>query len=70
MIYFLIFLGGVLVGSIIANILRFEFTSFGILAVDTKNCMCKVLLSAEEIAQSKKKKVVLKINRDIDISRE
>ena len=70
MVYFLIFLGGVLVGSIIANILRFEFTSFGILVVDTKNCMCKVLLSAEEIVQSKKKKVVLKINRDIDISRE
>lgn len=67
MIY-LVFLGGAIFGAIIANIIRFEHTSFGELKIDQKKDICQVRLNTEDVAKTKKKKIVLKIDRQADLS--
>lgn len=67
MIY-LAFLGGVILGAIIANIIRFERTSFGELKIDPKEDICQVRLNTEDVIKTKKKKIVLKIDHQADLS--
>lgn len=63
-----IFLGGVIFGSILANVMRFEFTSFGTLEVDHKRGLVTAKLTSDDFKTRKKKRIVLKINHDADIS--
>ena len=69
MIY-LAFLGGVIFGSILSNILRWEFTSFGVMKIDHRNKTCQVCLNTEEIIQKKKKKIVITIDHNANLSQE
>lgn len=61
---------GVLVGAIIANILRFEFKSFGVLRIDHSNPEKDVYrLEIDKLENlSSKKKIVLKIDNNADLS--
>lgn len=67
MIY-LVFLGGVILGSIISNIIRFEHTSFGVLKIDPKEDVCQVCLNTEDVIKTNKKKIVLMIEHNVDLS--
>ena len=64
------YLLGVLFGAIIANILRFEFRSFGVLMIDHSNPEKDVYrLEIDKLdSLSSKKKIVLKIDNNADLS--
>lgn len=68
----LIFLGGVLIGSIVTNALFYKFdrTTLGTLDIDHSNPEKDVYLIRLNNFNdlSKKKKVVLKVNNDADLS--
>lgn len=65
-----VYLLGVLFGAIVANVLRFEFKSFGVLRIDHSNPekdMYRFEIDKLE-SLSSKKKIVLKIDNDADLS--
>ena len=64
------YLLGVLFGAIIASILRFEFRSFGVLMIDHSNPEKDVYrLEIDKLdSLSSKKKIVLKIDNNADLS--
>lgn len=64
------YLLGFLFGAIIANILRFEFRSFGVLRIDHSNPEKDVYrLEIDKLdSLSSKKKIVLKIDNNADLS--
>ena len=64
------YLLGVLFGAITANILRFEFRSFGVLMIDHSNPEKDVYrLEIDKLdSLSSKKKIVLKIDNNADLS--
>ena len=67
MIY-LAFIGGFVLGTILANVLRNEHTSFGVFQIDPREDTCHVCLNTEDVIKSKKKKIVLRIEHDADLS--
>lgn len=60
MIY-LIFLGGVILGSIIATITQLMRKTHGKMIVDHEKETCHVFLNSEEISKSKTNRVILEI---------
>lgn len=64
----LILLAGVLLGSAISNIIRFESTTFGILKIDHKHQLCQVQLDEHDCTKINKKKVVLQVDHNADLS--
>lgn len=67
MIY-LVFLGGVIFGSIITNIREYSRKSFGEFRIDPREDTCQVCLNTEDVIKTKKKRIVLKINHNADLS--
>lgn len=63
---------GVIIGTIIANVLRFEFSSFGVLRIDRTNPnKDKYKIEIDDLTiLHKKKRVVLKIDPNADLSQE
>ena len=66
---YLWFLAGVLLGSALAQILRFEFTTFGVLKIDHKHHLCCVQLQ-EDCIKITKKKVVLEVDHNANLSQD
>lgn len=67
MIY-LFFLGGVIFGSIITNIIINKRKTYGVIRIDHIHGTCQVLLNSEEISNKKKNKVVLDVIHNADLS--
>lgn len=65
---YLWFLIGILLGSALTNILRFEFSTFGVLKIDHKHQLCCVQLDEEDCTKITKKKVVLEVDHNADLS--
>ena len=65
-----VYLLGVLFGAIVANVLRFEFKSFGVLRIDHSNPEKDVYRFEIDKLESlsSKKKIVLKIDNNADLS--
>ena len=67
MIY-LVFLGGVIFGSIVTNIIILKKKTYGVLRIDHVNETCQVLLNTDEILDRSKNKVVLDVVHNANIS--
>ena len=67
MIY-LVFLGGVIFGSIVTNIIIHKRKTHGVLRIDHVNETCQVLLNTDEIMDRSKNKVVLDVVHNANIS--
>lgn len=68
---YLVFLGGVILGAILANVIfRFKNASFGMLLIDHSNPDKDVYqINLDGIPDlSKKKRVMLKVNNNADLS--
>lgn len=61
---------GVLFGSALSQILRFEFTTFGVLKIDHKHHLCCVQLEEKDCTKITKKKVVLKVDHNANLSQD
>lgn len=64
---YLAFLGGVLLGSLLANIVRYRRIRWGTLNVDEKNDLCQVSIP-HTIDLSNVKVVQLDVKHNIDLS--
>ena len=69
MIY-LVFLGGVILGSIIATITQLIRTTHGKMIVDHEKETCHVFLNSEEISKSKTNHVILEVVHNYKTSQE
>ena len=69
MIY-LVFLGGVILGSIIATITRSMRKTHGKMIVDHEKETCHVFLNSEEISKSKTNRVILEVVHNSKTSQE
>ena len=69
MIY-LVFLGGVILGSIIAIITQLTRKTHGKMIVDHEKETCHVFLNSEEISKSKTNRVILEVVHNSKISQE
>lgn len=67
---YLCFLIGILLGSALAQILRLEFTTFGVLKIDHKHHLCCVQLQEEDCTKITKKKVVLEVDHNANLSQD
>ena len=65
---YLVFLGGVIFGSIATNIIIHKRKTHGIIRIDHVNETCQVLLNTDEIVDRTKNKVVLTVIHNADIS--
>lgn len=65
---YLLFLGGVLFGAIISNILMYGFTTFGYLRIDHEHQLCQVQLDEMDCTKFHKRKVVLEIDHKANLS--
>ena len=69
MIY-LVFLGGVILGGIIATIIQLIRKTNGKMIVDHEKETCHVFLNSEEILKSKTNRVILEVVHNSKISQE
>lgn len=69
MIY-LVFLGGAILGGIIATIIQFMRKVHGKMIVDHEKETCHVFLNSEEISKSKTNRVILEVVHNSKISQE
>ena len=69
MIY-LVFLGGVILGSIITTITQLMRKTHGKMIVDHEKETCHVFLNSEEISKSKTNRVILEVVHNSKISQE
>lgn len=69
MIY-LVFLGGVILGSIIATIIQLMRKAHGKMIVDHEKETCHVFLNSEEISKSKTNRVILEVVHNSKTSQE
>ena len=69
MIY-LVFLGGVILGSIIATIAQLMRKTHGKMVVDHEKETCHVFLNSEEISKSKTNRVILEVVHNSKTSQE
>ena len=69
MIY-LVFLGGVILGSIITTITQLMRKTHGKMIVDHEKETCHVFLNSEEISKSKTNRVVLEVVHNSKTSQE
>ena len=69
MIY-LVFLGGVILGSIITTISRSMRKTHGKMIVDHEKETCHVFLNSEEISKSKTNRVILEVVHNSKTSQE
>ena len=69
MIY-LVFLGGVILGSIIATISQLMRKTHGKMIVDHEKETCHVFLNSEEISKSKTNRVILEVVHNSKTSQE
>ena len=69
MIY-LVFLGGVILGSIIATIAQLMRKTHGKMIVDHEKETCHVFLNSEEILKSKTNRVILEVVHNSKTSQE
>ena len=69
MIY-LVFLGGVILGSIIATITQLMRKTHGKMIVDHEKETCHVFLNSEEISMSKTNRVLLEVVHNSKTSQE
>lgn len=65
---FVLFLMGILAGIIIRNLINFNETSIGVLQIDHKRSLCRVMLDELDCTKLNKKKVVLQIDHHADLS--
>lgn len=68
MVYVCLFLGGVITGIIITNIITMSRKSFGVLKIDPKEDVCQVCLNTSEVIQPNKKTIILRIDHNADLS--
>ena len=61
---------GALFDSALSQILRFEFTTFGVLKIDHKHHLCCVQLEEKDCTKITKKKVVLKVDHNANLSQD
>lgn len=67
MIY-LVFLIGVICGSIVTKIIENSHKSFGEFRVDPRENTCSVCLNTEDVIKSNKKRIVLTVDHNADLS--
>ena len=68
--YYLIFIGGVILGIVGTLIFKSRERIHGRIHIDHKTEQCVFQLTSDEISNRKKKIAVFYINHDADISRE
>lgn len=70
----LYFILGILIGifiTILFLIIHNRYNKIaGIICVDSKNNLCKVMLNSQELSNLKVKKAILDVKHDVDLSRE
>lgn len=65
---YLVFLGGVVFGSIVTQIIFRHYTSYGELKIDPINNTCQVCLNTEQTIKTSTKRVILTIDHHADLS--
>ena len=63
-----LFLGGVILGTILANVFRSPKKSLGTLDIDHKNELATLHLDGFDLTSRKIKRVILKVNHNADLS--
>lgn len=65
---YLVFLGGVVFGSILMQIIFRRYTSYGELRIDPINDTCQVCLNTEQTIKTTTKRVMLTVDHHADLS--
>lgn len=67
---FIFFIGGAIVGTICTLIFNDSHKTCGLIKIDHNDNTCQVVLTSDELANRKIKKVIFTIDHEADLSRE